>query len=233
MDIHIRNNDDYIGLTCPFCQSVLKPGQDVVKCAQCGTYHHKECWLEYGACSMCSEKRKPEKVSNVINKPEHEELIEIACPACNCWIFPGQSFVKCAHCGTYHHKECWNEEGACSMCKNRYLSSSPFYNIFAFVSSVFRKIKNNEESWKYYLIYGLAGLYIVSWFTPPPADCIGFIFRLVIYLILCFRFVYSDMECSQRNSHPTIKLDTIAGFILVFVLFIALDLVILSFLIKP
>jgi len=49
--------DDYIGLTCPFCQSVLKPGQDVVKCTQCETYHHTECWQEYGACSMCGCKR--------------------------------------------------------------------------------------------------------------------------------------------------------------------------------
>jgi len=53
----MQNNDDYIGLTCPFCQSVLKPGQDVAKCTQCGTFHHKECWQEYTACSMCGCKR--------------------------------------------------------------------------------------------------------------------------------------------------------------------------------
>jgi len=67
----MQNNDDYIGLTCPFCQSVLKPGQDVVKCAQCGTFHHKECWQEYTACSMCGCKRNITLSNNFVSEQLH------------------------------------------------------------------------------------------------------------------------------------------------------------------
>lgn len=38
---------------CPFCKSGLdEPG---VRCTQCGTRHHRVCWLEYGGrCSVFS-----------------------------------------------------------------------------------------------------------------------------------------------------------------------------------
>jgi len=41
----------YIGKTCPFCQSILKPGSEIVVCSACGIPHHLECWRENGGCT--------------------------------------------------------------------------------------------------------------------------------------------------------------------------------------
>jgi hypothetical protein len=42
---------DLIGRTCPFCQAVIKPGEQSVVCSRCGTAHHRECWAECGRCT--------------------------------------------------------------------------------------------------------------------------------------------------------------------------------------
>ena len=42
---------NHIGKTCPFCQSVIKPGIEVLVCAECGIPHHSECWHENNGCT--------------------------------------------------------------------------------------------------------------------------------------------------------------------------------------
>ena len=37
-----------VGKTCPFCQSVIKPGAPIIVCPSCNIPHHKECWIENG-----------------------------------------------------------------------------------------------------------------------------------------------------------------------------------------
>jgi len=42
---------DYIGKNCPYCQTPIKPVDDVVVCTVCEQPHHRECWIENGGCT--------------------------------------------------------------------------------------------------------------------------------------------------------------------------------------
>lgn len=37
-----------IGKTCPYCQTVIKPGAPIQVCPVCDIPHHRECWIENG-----------------------------------------------------------------------------------------------------------------------------------------------------------------------------------------
>lgn len=41
---------DFTKYTCPLCKQAFKDTDDVVVCPDCGTPHHRECWLENGEC---------------------------------------------------------------------------------------------------------------------------------------------------------------------------------------
>ena len=41
---------DFTKYTCPLCKQAFKESDDVVVCPDCGTPHHRECWLENGEC---------------------------------------------------------------------------------------------------------------------------------------------------------------------------------------
>ena len=41
----------YVGKTCPYCQTPIKPGVPVAVCSACGMPHHAECWHENGRCT--------------------------------------------------------------------------------------------------------------------------------------------------------------------------------------
>lgn len=58
-------NDEIAGRTCPYDQAVIKPGQDVVVCSQCGVGHHKECWEANEGCTTvnCAEGHVPTGVT--------------------------------------------------------------------------------------------------------------------------------------------------------------------------
>jgi len=40
------------GKTCPYCRFPLKEGARAVRCGECGTVHHEECWQEGGGCAV-------------------------------------------------------------------------------------------------------------------------------------------------------------------------------------
>ena len=42
----------YVGRTCPFCQNVFKPADELIKCRLCGTVHHADCWESNRGCTM-------------------------------------------------------------------------------------------------------------------------------------------------------------------------------------
>lgn len=46
----IDNIPQYVGANCPFCQTPIKSGVPVVKCAKCDIVHHADCWRENGNC---------------------------------------------------------------------------------------------------------------------------------------------------------------------------------------
>lgn len=40
-----------VGKTCPYCQTPIKPGVEVVVCSACKIPHHRECWLHNSGCA--------------------------------------------------------------------------------------------------------------------------------------------------------------------------------------
>jgi hypothetical protein len=40
-----------VGKNCPYCQTPIKPGVEVVVCPACDIPHHAECWRENGGCT--------------------------------------------------------------------------------------------------------------------------------------------------------------------------------------
>lgn len=36
---------------CPYCRALLRPGEYVVTCQECGLQHHQDCWKENQGCS--------------------------------------------------------------------------------------------------------------------------------------------------------------------------------------
>lgn len=40
-----------VGRTCPYCQTVVKPGDDCAICPTCDIPHHRQCWDQNGGCT--------------------------------------------------------------------------------------------------------------------------------------------------------------------------------------
>lgn len=43
--------NNIVGKNCPYCQSPIKPVDDVVFCTDCNIPHHRDCWEEGGGCT--------------------------------------------------------------------------------------------------------------------------------------------------------------------------------------
>jgi hypothetical protein len=53
----VRN--DYIGKNCPFCQTPIKPSDNVIVCSECEIPHHRECWNENHGCTTYGCRENP------------------------------------------------------------------------------------------------------------------------------------------------------------------------------
>lgn len=109
-----------INKTCPYCQTNIKQGADLIVCPECGTPHHKECWSENRGCTTfgCKEnydvKKKAsevidvgsqtlDEVQNLLNQPPPpiipvtpaKKLIN--CPECKSLVEENSRF--CKYCG--------------------------------------------------------------------------------------------------------------------------------------
>lgn len=49
----------YVGKTCPYCQTPLKPGAEVVVCSECEMPHHADCWQDNNGCTTYGCNGKP------------------------------------------------------------------------------------------------------------------------------------------------------------------------------
>jgi len=38
----------FVGKNCPYCQTPIKPGANIVSCPACGIFHHEDCWRDNG-----------------------------------------------------------------------------------------------------------------------------------------------------------------------------------------
>jgi hypothetical protein len=57
--------------SCPYCRGIFDPHNDaIVKCSQCGTLIHQQCWQENGQCTTwgCSSMNVKEQNQNVLTQ---------------------------------------------------------------------------------------------------------------------------------------------------------------------
>ncbi len=99
----------YINESCPYCGQGFVEGDDVVVCPECGTPHHRGCWVAHGQCAN-SEKHgegfawqksaepEPEK-NQTTNKNEanDKKSLDIVCPDCGKACPNGT--LRCPDCG--------------------------------------------------------------------------------------------------------------------------------------
>lgn len=94
--------DRYVNEKCPACSKPFADGDDVVVCPQCGTPHHRGCWLEKGDCV-----NKPLHGEGYVwtgeNKPhievsfDEKNVLGLICPRCGTNNRPDRLF--CSKCG--------------------------------------------------------------------------------------------------------------------------------------
>ncbi len=100
---------DYIGHKCQACDSTFKVGDDVVVCPECGTPHHRECYINLGHCVNEDkhqegfdylESLKEEKVSanNSSTSQDENDFTLKECDVCKAKN-PSQAFF-CSRCGS-------------------------------------------------------------------------------------------------------------------------------------
>ena len=47
--------NNYLGINCPYCGKPFTENDDIAVCPDCGTPHHRSCYLEHGACANASK----------------------------------------------------------------------------------------------------------------------------------------------------------------------------------
>lgn len=87
---------DYIGEKCSACGKEFTADDDIVVCPECGSPHHRECWLKENKCANESYHASGKKWQRIgIPSSEQETVI---CPVCR---FPNTpEDEKCRRCGT-------------------------------------------------------------------------------------------------------------------------------------
>lgn len=88
MEIHAVSNPDQL---CPYCRDALGR-EGVVRCSQCQTVMHRDCFLENGGCVTmgCERQKLTSKRCPECNSPV-TRASAIVCPHCNCDLrrYPG------------------------------------------------------------------------------------------------------------------------------------------------
>lgn len=77
--------ENYVGKTCPYCNTEIREGDNVKVCPECGTPHHAACWETNNGCIVCSGKNESDNMSGGL------------CP--NCKTPFGEGDLFCSNCG--------------------------------------------------------------------------------------------------------------------------------------
>ncbi len=91
--------------TCPYCQTPIQPGEQVVFCSACAIPHHRECWEESQGCttfgcrgaasSVEPDRPRPAETVNIMVGPKTASGYH--CPFCEESV--DKWAVQCQNCG--------------------------------------------------------------------------------------------------------------------------------------
>lgn len=71
---------DYKKYICPVCNEKFIEDDDIVVCPDCGTPHHRNCYLENGRCFNFDKHGSEEEISETFKNKEYEEIKKPAAP---------------------------------------------------------------------------------------------------------------------------------------------------------
>lgn len=90
----------YEGAECPYCHQMLRDGDDITVCPQCGAPYHRECAKKAGGCVLTqlhAEGRQWQKISRP-GENTIDGLAQLRCSRCGTLNQPGAKI--CEICGT-------------------------------------------------------------------------------------------------------------------------------------
>ena len=100
---------DYKGCKCASCHKVLKEGDDIVICPECGAPYHRECYAAEGRCVFSAKHGKGFEYVPPEAKPDVNANGPI-CPVCHAQNPPDTLF--CERCGpvSYTHLDVYKRQ---------------------------------------------------------------------------------------------------------------------------
>ena len=106
----------FTGVECVFCKNAFTENDDVVVCPQCGSPHHRGCWLENGECAnknlhgegfgwVFPEELKPEQEKTEPSRTDAEPT--------DFRFKNGEHAVTCPHCNALNY----GNDALCMKCR--------------------------------------------------------------------------------------------------------------------
>jgi len=93
-----------VGKTCPFCQTPIKPGSEIVICPECKMPHHRDCWEQNHGCTTfgCSRNAgaNPAGQTGGMGQVASPAEVRSSLPAPTCYRHPNrETHLSCGRCG--------------------------------------------------------------------------------------------------------------------------------------
>lgn len=107
----------YTGQTCPICHAVFAEDDDVVVCPECGTPHHRKCYLNNKDCANAALHTGGFTWTPSVSETQTEtaEPVTNPAPVPNAAQHDGHRIVFCPQCGAQNAAE----EPVCTQCGTR------------------------------------------------------------------------------------------------------------------